>query len=127
MANDAPERAVEDELLEELPVLDIEGTVESEIVGHPRDVLRSGRLAREELRRVGRNDVEDDVRHDGDGDEEHARPEQAPDQIAEHVAVRAVGWKLAVTRFQTLARRKGSRRQVGNGRGSRSGASAALL
>ena len=118
---------MEDELLEKLPVLDIEGTVESEVVGHPRDVLGSGRLAGEELRRVGRNDVEDDVRHYRDGEEEDARPQQAPDQIAEHVAVRAVGWQKAVTRLQTLARRKGADGQFAAAEAPDPGASAALL
>ena len=56
------ERPVEDELLEELPVLDVERLVEPEVGGDSLDILRPCRLPGEELRGVRGNDVEDDVR-----------------------------------------------------------------
>ena len=45
------ERGVEDQLLEELPVLDVERTVKPQIVCNPRDILGARRLAGEQPRR----------------------------------------------------------------------------
>ena len=78
---------MEDQLLEELPILDVEGTVEPEIVCDARHILRPCRLPGEELCRVGRDDVEDDVRHDRDGEEENDRPENTADEVADHVGL----------------------------------------
>src|SRR3989442_381874 len=70
--------------VEELRVLDRDGAVEPEEVPCPCHVLGARRLAGRELGGVGGNDEEDQVGDDRDGDEEHARPENAPDQVPDH-------------------------------------------
>ena len=88
------ERLVDDELLEEEVVLLRQRVVEMQALGDFLHLLRRGALTRDEARRVGRGDVEDQVGDERDGDEEEHRPEQSPDDEAGHrVKVYAVLWR----------------------------------
>jgi hypothetical protein len=71
-------------MLDEVPVLDIDRLVEAEGTPSPSRPSPGWPLAGELPRRVGRDDEEEDVGDDRDGEEEHHRPEQPSDQVAGH-------------------------------------------
>jgi hypothetical protein len=79
-----PERAVEDEALEEVRVLDVDRIVQAQELFDLRDPLRRRRLSRGQPRRVRRHQEEDHVGDDRHRQEQHDRPEQTPDEISEH-------------------------------------------
>ena len=66
---------------DELAVLHVDRPVGAEVVRDARDLGLACGLAAGGLRRVRGDEVEEDVADDGDGEEEHDRPQQAPDQI----------------------------------------------
>ena len=76
---------MDDQTVEEAPVLDVEGLVQPVVLG---DELQAGRpgLVTAALRtgRVVRAHEEDHERDKRDDDEEQDRPEDSPDQISEH-------------------------------------------
>jgi hypothetical protein len=85
------ERLLDDQLLQEVAVLLPQRVVQVEPLRDFLYLLRRRALARDEPRRVGGSDVEDQVGDERDGDEEEHRPEEPPDDEAEHrVGVYAV-------------------------------------
>ena len=79
-----PERPVDDEALDELPVLDVDRPVGAERVRDPLDVLRRARLTAGLLRRVRRDDEEEDVADDRDREEQDDGPEDPADEVPDH-------------------------------------------
>src|SRR6478736_763417 len=93
------ERPFDDEPLQELGVLNVERLVEPEEALDLLDALRCRRLAGSEPRRVRRDEEEDRVGDKCDRDEQDAGPEEASDQVSQHVVGRViesgVEWKRA--------------------------------
>jgi hypothetical protein len=77
---------VDDEPLEEQPVLLVHRPVEPELVRHARDVLLGRGLAGGEPGRVGGQQEEEDVRDQRHSQEEDAGPEESSGEVAEHVS-----------------------------------------
>jgi hypothetical protein len=75
---------MQDEPVEELRVLDRDRAVGAEKVLGPLDVGIRCAAARDQLRRVHRDDVEDHERHERDREKQHARPQQSPDDVLTH-------------------------------------------
>ena len=75
---------VDDDPVEELGVLDVDRPVGAEELGGALDVRGGGGLSGHELGRIGRNEEEEDVGDERDGDEEHARPEEPSCEVPQH-------------------------------------------
>ena len=71
--------------LDELAVLDVDRLVDRQVFPRALDAGGRGALAAaDEALRVGRREEEDDVRDEGDRDEQERRPQQPSDEVPEH-------------------------------------------
>src|SRR5438270_13419584 len=80
----APERAMDDEAVEEPGVLHDHRLVQPDEVTRALEARRGRALAAYLARGVLRDDEEDHERHQGDGDEEHGGPEDPANEVAQH-------------------------------------------
>ena len=81
----APEVLVDDEAVEEAQVLDVDRLCRSRGNASPGGSSRASGSSATARAGVGRNDEEDVCSDDRDGDEEHDRPEQPSDDVANHL------------------------------------------
>jgi hypothetical protein len=69
---------------EEASVLDDHRVVEAHLFSNALDLVGRRLRPRDQASRLSRDEEEDDVRDDRDGEEENARPQESSDQIPVH-------------------------------------------
>ena len=68
----------------EFSVLDVDGTVEPEVMDRPGPLHLARALSGDLRGKVVRDEEEDHVRHECDDEEQYGRPEYSPDQVPKH-------------------------------------------
>ena len=85
VTNDCPSEPSKTRRFRNAPYWMYTGSFKPEELLHLLHLLRRRGLARGQPRRVRRYEEEDHVGDERDGDEEHDRPQEPTDEIAEHV------------------------------------------